>query len=237
MPSSLRSAEVELDDETLVQRCREGDEESFRCLVQRYQKKLFSAAYGMVHNPEDALDLVQEAFLKAHRYLANFQGNSSFYTWMYRIVINLCIDFIRREGKHQTLDYNDTLQHNRDNIPDEQQGIGGLPPEDPVRALNNKELGEQIWTAIRCLSDNHRAVIVLRELEGMSYEDIAQTLKCSKGTVMSRLHHARAHMRRLLEGYIQAGRGIPAHRKQASATPSGVSTQNLSHAIEASGKK
>jgi len=232
---------VELDDDTLVQSCRDGNEEAFCCLVQRYQKKLFSAAYGMLHNTEDALDIVQEAFLKAHRYLGNFQGNSSFYTWMYRIVINLCIDFIRREGKHQTLDYNDTFQHNLDNASEDHGSISALPPEDPVRALNNKELGEQIWTAIRCLSENHRAVILLREIEGMSYEDIAQTLQCSKGTVMSRLHHARAHMRRLLEGYLQAGRNIPNHRQPASDTPIHTPLhtppQKLSHAVEASGKK
>ena len=195
-----RRIPVERDDEMLVKDCQAGDEEAFRLLVQRYQKKLFSVAFGMVHHAEDALDIIQDAFLKAHRNLPNFQGNSSFYTWIYRITVNLCIDFLRKETKHQALDYDDTLHH--ETHQPENAPIGGSAPASPSDALKNKELGQQIWSAIQRLSENHRSVILLREIEGMSYEEIAQTLQCSKGTVMSRLHHARSHLRKFLEDYL-----------------------------------
>ncbi len=191
------------DDDELVNNCLTGDPKSYHQLVTRYQKKLFSVAYGMVHQVEDALDLVQEAFLKGYRNLSKFQGQSSFYTWIYRILINLCIDFLRKEKRQHMEDYDDTMQQNT--------SVGsmfltlqpGAHHRDPLNAVSNKELGEQIWCAIQDLSDNHRAVIVLREIEGLSYEEIAATLGCSKGTVMSRLHHARARLRLSLGTYVE----------------------------------
>tara|TARA_B100000609_G_scaffold199604_1_gene204826 strand:+ start:10675 stop:11424 length:750 start_codon:yes stop_codon:yes gene_type:complete len=201
-PANDEDVSDKLDDQNLVQRCRDGDKHAFRILVARYQKKLFSIAFGMLHHPEDALDVVQEAFLKVHRYLPKFQGNSSFYTWIYRIVVNLCIDFLRKESRHQAMDYDDGIQHNSET----QQALEGMllcsQAVDPIKALKNKELGQHIIKAIETLSPNHRAVISLREIEGMSYEEIAQTLECSKGTVMSRLHHARAKLRQQLQQYV-----------------------------------
>lgn len=193
------------EDEALVNRCLTGDQKSYHTLVTRYQKKLFSVAYGMVHQVEDALDLVQEAFLKGFRNLSKFQGQSSFYTWIYRILINLCIDFLRKEKRQQVEDYDDTLKH----VAAPNSSFPTLEPgahnRDPLKAVSNKELGEQIWGAIETLSENHKAVIVLREIEGLSYEEIAEALSCSKGTVMSRLHHARARLRQALGTYIERG--------------------------------
>lgn len=196
------SISVEMEDDILVQRSREGDRRAFQMLVGRYQKKLFSIIFGMIHHPEDAMDIVQETFLKVYRYLPNFQGNSSFYTWIYRIAVNLCIDFLRREGKHQAIDYDDSLQHQNDASEAEGGMVFCTHVNDPARLLKNKELGEEIQKGILALSPNHRAVILLREVEGMSYEEMAAALQCSKGTVMSRLHHARAKLREYLEAYL-----------------------------------
>lgn len=201
-----------IDDGTLVQRCLDGDDSAFQSLVQRYQKKLFATAFGMLHHAEDALDIVQEAFLKVYRYLPKFQGNSSFYTWSYRIVVNLCIDFLRKEGRQHKQDYDDCIQQSEHKLGEHHLCTTGSG-YDPIKAYNNKELGEQILQAIDTLSVSHRSVIILREIEGMSYEEIAQTLQCSKGTVMSRLHHARAKLRQALSSYVQPAVREPSKQK------------------------
>ncbi len=237
---------MQYDDKELVQRCQNGDPKAFQIIVQKYQKKLFSIAYGIVHNREDALDIVQETFLKVHRYIASFQGNSSLYTWLYRIVVNLCIDFIRKDNRAATYDYNDAVRH----TPTPTQEANDIPfthISDPIQALNDKELGEQIWKAMSALSVNHRTVIILREIEGMSYEEMAQTLQCSKGTIMSRLHHARANLRKCLEKYLAAGEPVSTtpirtrtHRSSSQTTETPLSfnlppnkNQSFSHRIEA----
>src|SRR5262249_19477188 len=154
-------------DRKLVARCQEGDHEAFRTLVEKYHKKAYSIALGMVHNPEDAMDITQEAFIKVHKYLDNFKGSSSFYTWLYRIVINLCIDFLRREGKYANVGYDDTLPHD----PNAEAPLSHGSDEvlNPGQELGRKEVAGQIQTAIETLSANHRAVILLREVEGLSY--------------------------------------------------------------------
>ena len=187
------------DDNELVDRARRGDEEAFRGLFERYHRRAYSLACGVVRNPDDALDVVQEAFIKAHRHLAKFEGTSSFYTWLYRIVMNLAIDHIRRTKRVKNVDFDDALSHQ-----DSDSGDDGLIPrildENPGKTLVRKEMREHIGAALAELSDNHRAVLVMRELEGLSYEEMAQAMKCSKGTIMSRLFHARKNMqKRLIE--------------------------------------
>jgi RNA polymerase sigma-70 factor (ECF subfamily) len=193
---------VELDDELLVKKCLEGDGKCFQYLVSRYQRKLFAVAFGMVHQVEDALDLVQETLIKGYNNLPRFQGDSSFYTWLYRILTNLCIDFLRREKRHYTESYDDTSASDENNI-----GANWLYPNpctsNPLHSMSNRELGQQIQAALDKLSPNHRMIIVLREIEGMSYEHIAETMGCNKGTVMSRLHHARAKLRQELSEYVE----------------------------------
>jgi RNA polymerase sigma-70 factor (ECF subfamily) len=198
---------LEQRDRKLVAQCQKGDEEAFRTLVEKYHKKAYSIALGMVHNPEDALDVTQEAFIKVHKYIDNFKGSSSFYTWLYRIVINLCIDFLRREGKYSTVGYDDALTHGKEG--EVQEPV--VPAEhvdnpNPSHELGRKEVGEQIQRAIELLSPNHRAVILMREVEGLSYREMARILGCSQGTVMSRLHHARYKLRKLLKEYIGPGK-------------------------------
>jgi RNA polymerase sigma-70 factor (ECF subfamily) len=195
---------LEQRDRKLVLRCQKGDNSAFRTLVEKYHKKAYSVALGMVHNPEDALDITQEAFIKVHKYIDNFKGSSSFYTWLYRIVINLCIDFLRREGRYSTVGYDDALTHADREV--EQSDL--LSQSDraatPSQELGRKEVGEQILKAIEALSANHRAVILMREVEGLSYREMAKILSCSQGTVMSRLHHARHKLRKLLRDLIAA---------------------------------
>lgn len=180
---------VEETDKNLVIRAQNGEERAFRLLVERYQRKVYSVAYSMVRHQEDAMDLSQEAFIKAYRNLARFQGSSSFYTWIYRITVNLCIDYLRKSGRVQSVDYDDRI--GRDNS--EVDGDGSILPTrldaDPSRSLMRKELIEKMQHALETLSENHRAILLLREVEGLSYEEMAEVLGVSKGTVMSRLHY------------------------------------------------
>lgn len=188
--------DTQADDKTLVTRCHAGDQEAFKELVQRYQRKVYGIAFGMLHNAEDAMDVTQEAFIRVHRYLDRFKGSSSFFTWLYRITVNLCIDHLRREGKAQTVDYDDAVSHAN------QQEAEQLRPwsldMNPSSAMDRKELREMIDKALELLSPNHRAVILMREVEGLSYKEMSEVMRCSKGTIMSRLFHARRRMQSAL---------------------------------------
>lgn len=192
---------TELSDETLVERVQEGDRTAFRHLVERYQRRLYSVAFGMVRNREDALDIVQEAFIKVHRHIEGFEGSSSFYTWAYRICSNLCIDHLRKKKRKQEVDYDDTLQRSSEVEADQPIAPSRLGV-DPSRVYQRKELLEQLDAAMETLSEKHREIIVLREFEGLSYAEIAEVLDISKGTVMSRLHHARKYLQAALEKYL-----------------------------------
>lgn len=191
-------APAAVDDRALVDAARAGDRGAFRTLFERYQRRAYSLAYGVVRNPDDALDIVQDAFIKAHRYLDKFEGTSSFYTWLYRIVMNLAIDHIRKTRRSKVVDFSDATVKEDDS----RVGEGDLVPRiiggNPGRALMDKEIRARIEEALAELSDNHRAVLVMRELEGLSYEEMAQVMGCSKGTIMSRLFHARKNMQRRL---------------------------------------
>jgi RNA polymerase sigma-70 factor, ECF subfamily len=168
-------------DVELVARARGGDRAAFRMLFDRYNRRAFGVAFGVVKNQQDAADVVQEAFIKVHRHLDGFQGNSSFYTWLYRIVMNLA-------RKDDALADGATLPQSAH--------------ENPARTMARKELTDQLHAALAELPEYHRAVIVLREVEGLSYEEMAKILKVPKGTIMSRLFHARRKMQERLVGYL-----------------------------------
>ena len=191
---------TEETDKNLVILAQNGDHNAFRQLVERYQRKVYSVAYSMVRNPDDAMDLSQEAFVKAYRNLKGFQGQSSFYTWIYRITVNLGIDHLRKAGRYHTVDYDDRIGREGDD-----DGGELLPSKlgtSPSKALMRKELVDKMQEALEQLSPNHRTILILREIEGMSYEEMAEILDISKGTVMSRLHHARKNMQKALGGYM-----------------------------------
>jgi RNA polymerase sigma-70 factor, ECF subfamily len=189
------------DEKELVRRARREDQKAFRMLMERYRRKVFSIAYGMVRDPEAAMDVSQEVFIKVHRYLGSFQGTSSFYTWLYRITVNLSIDFIRKRGKRDMVDYDDMLQRREpDDI--EARITPTFLDTNPLKAIDRIELRKQISKAFETLTEKHRAVLLLREVEGLSYDEIARTLKVHKGTVMSRLHHARKNLQHALHEYL-----------------------------------
>jgi len=189
------------DEKELVRRARRGDQKAFRMLMERYRRKVFSIAYGMVRDPEAAMDVSQEVFIKVHRYLGSFQGTSSFYTWLYRITVNLSIDFIRKRGKRDMVDYDDMLQRREpDDI--EARITPTFLDTNPLKAVDRRELRTHLAKALETLTEKHRAVLLLREVEGLSYDEIARTLKVHKGTVMSRLHHARKNLQRALHEYL-----------------------------------
>jgi len=195
----------EHSDVELVERLRGGERGAFRELFDRYNRRAYAMALGVVKNPTDAADVVQEAFVKVHKHVDSFQGNSSFYTWLYRIVMNLSIDHVRRNKKHTEFD--ETIRK------DEALADGAELPqsalENPSKTAGRKELSAHIQAALAELPEYHRAVILLREVEGLSYEEMAHVLKVPKGTIMSRLFHARRKMQDQLKGYLDGDMDIP----------------------------
>lgn len=191
---------VEIDDLTLVHRSREGDQQAFRILVERYQRRIYAVALGMMKDPEDARDVAQEAFIKVHRYLDRFKGDSSFYTWIYRITANVAIDRLRsRKGEGVSLDE----RMAQGEVESTQPGfLSTRLGTNPQKSTLRRELAEKMAEALQQLPPKHREILLLREVEGMSYEDLASVLDVPKGTVMSRLFHARAKMQKLLEDYL-----------------------------------
>lgn len=185
---------VASSDWELVQRARTGDHDAFRELVERYQRKIAALALGMLRNREDALDIVQETFTKAYQGLDRFKGDAAFYTWVYRIAYNLCVDQQRRAAKEPLL----TLDADEDARPAHALPADDPHPDQPFARARDAEIARRVREAIRDLTPDHRAVILLRELEGLSYAEISQVLECPKGTVMSRLHYARRQLQRRL---------------------------------------
>ncbi len=183
-----------VDDRELVAAAQRGDRDAFKTLFERYHRRAYALALGVVRHPDDALDVVQDAFIKAHKYLDKFEGNASFYTWLYRIVMNLAIDHLRKHRKVQPVELDETRLEAEGDEPLIPRILGG----NPGQALVDKQIRSRIDQALDQLSENHRAVLVMRELEGLSYEDMAQAMSCSKGTIMSRLFHARRNMQKRL---------------------------------------
>ena len=190
-----------VDDRELVDSARKGDRDAFRTLFDRYHRRAYALAFGVLRHPDDALDVVQDAFIKAHKYLDKFEGNSSFYTWLYRIVMNLAIDHLRKHRRNRSVELDEQHLEEGSSI-----GNDALLPKilgaNPGRALLDKEIRARIDVALGELSENHRAVLVMRELEGLSYEEMATAMGCSKGTIMSRLFHARKNMQKRLADLV-----------------------------------
>lgn len=194
---------TDADDHTLVEAAKSGDRRAFQLLFERYERKVYAVAHGFLRNPEDALDVVQDAFIKVYRYLPNFEGQSSFYTWLYRITANLCIDHLRRNTRKKDVEFDDRIRHDGDQ---ESSAVDALPASilgSPGEAVENKEILAAVEDSLKYLSDKHRAVIVMRELQGLSYADMAKAMGCSKGTIMSRLFHARRNMQKLLRERLE----------------------------------
>lgn len=190
-PASKAQILVSADDNRLIADCLAGDTNAFGDLVRRHQDRLYNAVYRFVGNPEDALDVVQEAFLSAYQSLDSFKGDALFSTWLYRIAVNTAISLKRKKR---------VLVR----IPD-RNGENGLEVADqselnqPGHAIERVEEQRKLHQALGRLSPEHRVVLVMKELEGQKYEDMAATLGVPIGTVRSRLHRARLELRELLE--------------------------------------
>jgi RNA polymerase sigma-70 factor (ECF subfamily) len=180
-----------------ISRCQQGDQDALKKIFDLYHKKVYSIAYGVLRQREDALDVVQEVFIKLFRSIKNFEGKSHFYTYLYRMVMNTAIDHARKIKKSRAL----SLDEN-----------GSFEPSDgvekrPDSILLDKELEARVKQAMEKLPPDQRAALIFREVEGLSYEEIAEAMGCSIGTVMSRLHYGRKKMQELLKDYIRLGGG------------------------------
>jgi RNA polymerase sigma-70 factor (ECF subfamily) len=191
-----------------IAKAQAGDTAAFRCLVERHQRRAFAIALAMVRDENDARELVQDAFLRVHKSLGSFQGGSSFFTWLYRIITNLSIDLMRRPGRQTSeLDAGATDA-------DDAQGmdfplIARVDGADPVDVVRRKEIAARVQLALDALPSYHRSVIVMREVEGLSYEEMAEAMGVSKGTIMSRLFHARQKLQRALADCYAEQIGVP----------------------------
>jgi RNA polymerase sigma-70 factor (ECF subfamily) len=188
------------NDASLVQAAQRGDAAAFGELVLRHRDKIYARALSMVRNEEEAVDLSQEAWVKGWQRLPQFLGESSFGTWMTRIVINLCLDHLRRQ-KRQRMESIEAIN-------EESGGVERQMPVvtvNPTAGLERSELRQRINDALGQLSYEHRTVLVLHEFEQMEYKEIAKTMGCSIGTVMSRLFYARRKMAALLAGLRKEG--------------------------------
>ncbi len=192
---------VERADADLVRQAAEGDRDAFRELFERYQRRVLSVVMGMLHDRDAALDVTQDTFIKAYRSIDRFKGEASFYTWIYRIAVNLAIDWQRREWRRpmaaptRSPSGDGPEEDAIDRIGDE------TPGNDPFLATRDRQLRERVREAIEELTPDHKAVILLREVEGLSYDEISRAMQCSIGTVMSRLHYARKKLQKRLKEF------------------------------------
>lgn len=182
-------------DHQLVRAVLDGDATAYRGLVERYQGRLYNVIYGMVRNREDARDLTQDAFVKAYKNLGRFRFGSSFYTWICRIGMNVAIDHLRKQKVRKAQEFDDGIAT---------KGHGGVISlahhrNDPRKELHRKEIHERILAALDELPDEQRQVVVLREMEGLSYKEIAEVMDIPEGTVMSRLYYARKKLQAALK--------------------------------------
>ncbi len=180
------------EETEMISRCQKGDQEALREIFDKYQKKVYRISYGVVRQREEALDIVQEVFIKLFRSIKNFKGRSQFYTYLYRMTMNTAIDHARKAGKQffSSLDQEGSFEP-----PDELE-------KGPERVLLQKELEERVKWAMSKLPAEQKAALIFRDVEGLSYQEMAEAMGCSIGTVMSRLHYGRKRIQELLKDYV-----------------------------------
>ena len=181
------------EETEMISRCQQGDQEALKEIFDKYYKKVYRIAYGVVRQREEALDVVQEVFIKLFRSIKNFKGRSHFYTYLYRMVMNTAIDHKRKAGKQFMSSLNEE---------------GSFEPPDeaekgPERILLQKELEERVKLAMDRLPAEQKAALIFRDVEGLSYQEMAEAMGCSIGTVMSRLHYGRKRMQESLKDYVK----------------------------------
>jgi RNA polymerase sigma-70 factor, ECF subfamily len=202
----VREAE---EDRGFIARAQAGDTAAFRSLVERHQRRAFAIALALVRDENDARELVQDAFLRVYKGLNSFQGGSSFFTWLYRIITNLSIDLIRKPGR-QLVDIDESRFESDEGAEAEFPLLSRVDGSDPADVVRRREIAARLQVALDALPPYHRGVIVMREIEGLSYEEMAQAMGVSKGTIMSRLFHARQKLQKALaDCYVEQIGAIP----------------------------
>jgi RNA polymerase sigma-70 factor, ECF subfamily len=193
---ALQQDKSSLSDERLVKAAQRGDMDAFEELVARHRDKIYARAFSMMRGEDEAMDVSQEAWVKGWQRLKQFQGESSFVTWMTRIVINLCLDQLRKQKRQKA--------ESIEQLGEESGGVERQMPvvtANPTEGLERRELRARIDRALNQLSYEHRTVLILHEFEELEYKEIAKRMQCSIGTVMSRLFYARRRMANLLAGF------------------------------------
>jgi len=194
---------VNREETEMISRCQQGDQEALKEIFEKYHKKVYRIAYGVVRQREEALDVVQEVFIKLFRSVKNFKGRSHFYTYLYRMVMNTAIDHKRKAGKQ----FMSSLDEEGSFEPSDEAEKG------PERILLQKELEERVKLAMDKLPAEQRAALIFRDVEGLSYQEMAEAMGCSIGTVMSRLHYGRKRMQDSLKDYVK----LPGQSRGTSA--------------------
>ena len=198
-PNAAPETREEVPEDVLVRRSRHGDLKAYDELVKRYQERIYATIYHMTSNHEDANDLAQESFIKAYQALHSFKGGSSFYTWLYRIAVNKTINFLKQRKNRVHLSLND-LDFNAEHDPDL---VALISHKTPQRDAGLTELQEKLNGALLKLSEPHRIVVVMHDVQGQSHEEIAKVMDCNVGTVRSRLFYARQQLQSELAEYLQ----------------------------------
>ena len=198
-PAEAPATHRTVEERVLVRRAKAGDLPAFDELVCRYQERVYATIYHMTANHEDAHDLAQESFIKAYQALKTFKGDSSFFTWVYRIAINKTINFLKQRKNRTHISLND-LDFNAEHDPDLMALISEKTPRRDVRLA---ELQEKLNAAMQKLSDVHRLVVTLHDVHGLSHEEISKIMDCNTGTVRSRLFYARQQLQAYLSDYLK----------------------------------
>jgi len=197
--SKPAAASNRAEEDALVQRAQKGDLAAYDELVRRYQERIYATLYHMTSNHEDANDLAQEAFIKAYTAIRSFKGGSSFYTWVYRIAVNKTINFLKQRKNRSAMSLND-LDFNAEKDPDL---VALISDKTPRRDAALSELQKKLNEAMLKLSDQHRLVVTLHDVQGLAHEEIAEIMECNVGTVRSRLFYARQQLQGYLADYLK----------------------------------
>ncbi len=192
-------AEAAAEDRELVRKAQTGDMDAYDQLMRKYQERIYATVYHMTSNHEDANDLAQETFVKAYSALKNFKGDSSFFTWVYRIAVNKTINFLKTRKNRSFLSLNDLDQQ----VEHDQELVELVSEQTPRRAAGLAELQEKLNEAMQKLSEDHRMVVTLHDVQGLSHEEIGKIMDCNTGTVRSRLFYARQQLQANLSDYLK----------------------------------
>lgn len=184
-----------MDEKRLIQKAKSGDNKAFEELIEEHFKKIYNIAYRMTGNPDDASDMTQEVMIKLFRNIGSFKGDSKFSTWVYRVATNTCLDELKKQKRHSHTSLNAEFDTGDGEMTYDVEDTSPTPEE----AAEKKELRSTVAAAIQKLSPDHKAALVLRDIKGFSYDEIAKILNCSEGTVKSRLNRARAALKEILQ--------------------------------------